>query len=121
MKKYIYIATLLVLCGNLQAEEKIKQSVPFVNMLKAAELSDVQKFKFSYSKRIREDKEQADWEKNVAEAKKKIKRIFGNIKDDNFTFKFDKDKNKLEVFFKGKLTFAISVILEDGMWKLNER
>jgi hypothetical protein len=121
MKKYLYIAILLVLCVNVQAKDTIKQSIPFMNMLKAAESSDIKKFKSAYSKRIREDKEQSDWKKNVSEAKKNIKKIFGDIKDDNFTFKFDKDKSKLEVLFKGKSACLIDVIQEDGKWKLNER
>ena len=121
MTKYIYIVTLLVLCGNLYAKDKIKQSVPFMNMLKAAEQSNIKKFKSSYSKRIREDKEQSDWQANILEAKKNVKKMFGDIKDDNFTFKFDKEKSKLEVFYNGKSIFKIKVIQENGTWKLNER
>ena len=121
MKKYIYIAILLVLCGNLYAKDKIKQSIPFMNMLKAAEQSDIKKFKFSYSKQIRENKEQNNWQANIAEAKKNIKKMFGDIKDDNFTFKFDKEKSKLKVFYNEKSIFKIKVIQENGIWKLNER
>ena len=121
MKIYIYIAMLLVSCGSIYAKDKIKQSIPFMNMLKAAEQSDIKKFKFSYSKQIRENKQQNDWQANIAEAKKNIKKLFGDIKDDNFTFKFDKEKSKLKVFYKEELVCQIKVIQENGIWKLNER
>ena len=121
MRQYIYILTMFVLCGSLYAEEKIKQAIPFVNMLRAAEESDVEGFKYCYSKRIREDQVQSDWKANIIEATQKIRELFGNIRYEDFSFEFVKESSKLEVFYNGISMFKIKVIQENGTWKLDER
>lgn len=96
-------------------------STPFIEMLKAVESSDIEKFKTSYSKRIRDDESQNNWEQNIAEAKINIKKLFGDIRYEDFTFKFDDEKSKLGIIHKGKFILWVGVIKEDGLWKLDER
>ena len=126
MKRFICIAIAITIIsfGSLNAKEKDIQSRPsdpFINMLKAVETSDIEKFKRSYAKDVREDEDQNDWKKNISEARANIRKIFGDVKYDDFTFKFDEDKSKLGIIHKGKLVFWIGISKEDGLWKLNER
>ena len=84
---------------------------------------DVTAFKNAYSKRIREDKDQGDWEKNLKEAQAAMKKQFGDfqLKDFGFKFEGDKVKGKVALSHKGKEMFPLAVIKEGGNWKVDER
>lgn len=112
-------------CSILQGQE-VKtppEASPVIAVLKAAKDSDVAGFKNAYSKRIREDKSQGDWDKNLKEAQANIKKQFGDyeLKDFSFTFAGDKEKGKVSLSHKGKEAFPLSVIKEGDKWKVDER
>ena len=99
------------------------EAAPVIAVLKAAQDSDVTAFRDAYSKRIREGKEQADWENNLKEAQANMKKVFGDyqLKDFSFTFAGDKEKGKVTLSHKGKEAFPLNVIKEDDKWKVDER
>ena len=101
----------------------ILEAAPVIAVLKAAQDSDVTAFRDAYSKRIREGKEQADWENNLKEAQANMKKVFGDyqLKDFSFTFAGDKEKGKVTLSHKGKEAFPLNVIKEDDKWKVDER
>ncbi len=115
----------LLLSSVLRAEEDKTppEAAPMIAVLKAAKASDAAAFKKAYSKRLREDKMQGDWEKNVKEAQVNMKKLFGDyqLKDFSFTFAGDKEKGKVILFHKGKEAFPLNVIKEGDEWKLDER
>ena len=85
------------------------------------ESSNINEFKSCYTQKIREDKTQNNWQKNIDEAKISMKRKFGAIDLKDFTFKFNKKESKLGVFFKKKLAFWTRVASENGEWKIAQR
>ena len=125
MNRFIYTAMALAFISctglNVTADAVQPPSAPFINMLKAVASSDIEGFKASYARHIREDEQQSDWEKNISEARANIRKIFGDAKSDDFAFKFDEDESKLGIIHKGRFVFWIGIIKEDGVWKLNER
>jgi hypothetical protein len=116
---------LLLFFSGLRAEEDKTppEAAPLIAVLEAAKASDAAAFKKAYSKRLREDKVQGDWEKNVKEAQANMKKLFGDyqLKDFSFTFAGDKEKGKVTLSHKGKEAFALNVIKEGDEWKLDER
>lgn len=94
-----------------------------VAILKAAKSADATMFRDAYSTRIRQEDQQSDWGKNLKEAQVNMKEKFGDYQVTDFTFSFagDDAKGKLEVTFKGKAQFALAVVKEGGVWKLDER
>ena len=112
-------------CAILRAQE-VKtppEAASVIAVLKAAKRSDVAGFKNAYSKPIREDKGQGDWEKNLKEAQVNMKKLFGDyqLNDFSFTFAGDREKGKVTLSHKGKEAFPLSVIKEGDMWKVDER
>jgi hypothetical protein len=99
------------------------QAAPMIALLKAAKATDATSFKNAYCKRIRDDKDQGDWDKNFKEAQGNLKKYFGDYDLKDFTFKFtgDKEKGKLSVSHKGKEAVLLGVIKEGDEWKLDER
>ena len=98
-------------------------TAPMTAMLKAAKNSDVKMFKEAYSKRIREDDGQNDWGKNLKEAQATLKEKFGDYQLSDFTFSFEGDelKGKLAVSFKNNRQVELTIVKEDGAWRLDER
>jgi hypothetical protein len=102
---------------------RIETSAPVVAMLKAAKNADATMFREAYSKRIRQEDQQADWGKNLHEAQTTLKETFGDYQLGDFTYSFEGNdlQGKLAISFKGKKQFAIAIIKEEGAWKLDER
>jgi hypothetical protein len=98
-------------------------SAPMVAILRAAKSADATMFRDAYSARIRREDQQSDWAKNLQAARATMKEKFGDYQINDFTFSFAGEgaKGKLEVSFKGKAQFAITVVKENGAWKLDER
>jgi hypothetical protein len=92
-------------------------------MLKAAKDSDVAGFRNAYSKQIREDKGQGDWEKNLKEAQVNLNKLFGDYQIDGFGFTFagDREKGKVTLSHNGREAFPLNVIKEGDTWKVDER
>src|SRR5579862_7034075 len=69
------------------------EAAPIIEMLKAAKASDSKAFKNSYCERIRDDKGQGDWDRNMKQAIGNLKKAYGDYKLEEFTFKFVGDAN----------------------------
>jgi hypothetical protein len=100
------------------------QAAPVMAVLQAVKESDVKAFRNAYSWRIREDKEQGNWEKNLQEAQTNIKKMYGDYQLSDFTFTYSGDQEQGKVFFtfkkNGKST-VLDVVNEGGEWKVDMR
>ena len=118
MKKLLLLAMAVVLAGCLGSPVATvpiaTEAVPVSAMLYSAEASDLNGFRNAYSSRIREGKEQANWEENLKEARGNVKRLLGNHKIDELTFTFTENKEDGEVstVSKVKVLFTLKVISE---------
>jgi len=112
-------------CSVLSAQDvkTLREAAPVMAVLKALKDSDVAGFKNAYSKRIREDKGQGDWEKNLKEAQVNMNRLFGDYQLDDFSFTFagDSEKGNVTLSHKGREAFPLNVIKEGDTWKVDER
>ncbi len=97
------------------------EAAPVFALLKAVEESDVKAFRNAYSWRIREDKEQGDWEKNLQEAKANIQKKFGNCQRDDFTFTYRGDSEQGKVAFTCKGVKLELEVVKEGEWKVDTR
>src|SRR5258705_10728441 len=77
-------------CPILRAQDvkTPREAAPVIAVLKAVKGSDVDGFKNAYSKQIREDKGQGNWEKNVKDAQVNLKKLFGDYQLNDFSFTF---------------------------------
>jgi hypothetical protein len=110
--------------ATLRAEvETPREAAPVIAMLKAVKDLDVAGFKNAYSKEIREDKGQGDWEKNLKEAHVNMSKLFGDyqLNDFSFTFAGNSEKGKVTLSHKGREVFPLNVIKEGDTWKVDER
>lgn len=116
---------LVVSCSIVCAQEvkTPREAAPVIAMLKAVKGSDVAGFKNAYSKEIREDKGQGDWQKNLKEAQANTNKLFGDyqLSDFSFTFAGDSEKGKITLSHKGREAFPLNVIREGDTWKIDER
>ena len=99
------------------------EAAPVVALLKAVQASDVKAFRKVYSERIREDKNQGDWQKNLKEAKDNLKKMYGDYQLGDFTFTYDGDEEMGKVSFahKSGKKLDLEVIKEGGEWKIDMR
>jgi hypothetical protein len=99
------------------------EAAAVIAVLKAVKESDVDAFRNAYSKRIREDKEQGDWAKNLQEAKVNLKAMYGDYRIADFTFTFDGDTDIGIVSFthKNGKKLDLDVIREVDGWKVDKR
>ena len=116
----------LVMSCSIVCAQEVKtprEAAPVIAMLKAVKGSDVAGFKNAYSKEIREDKGQGDWEKNLKEAQVNMNKLFGDyqLSDFSFTFAGDSEKGKITLSHKGREAFPLNVIREGDTWKIDER
>jgi len=113
-------------CGDeapRQQDNVPREDAPVIAVLSAVKASDLNGFTNAYSKRIREDVEQGDWESNLKEAQGNLKRMYGDYTLDEFAFTFtgDKERGKVSISHKGKESIALPVVNEDGQWKIDAR
>ena|SRR5580765_2403606 len=112
-------------CSVVCAQEVTtpREAAPVIALLKAAKDSDVVGFRNAYSKEIREDKGQGDWQKNLKEAQVNMNKLFGDyqVRDFSFTFAGDSEKGKVTLSHKGREAFPLKVIKEGNTWKVDER
>ena len=99
------------------------EAAPVIAVLTAVKESDVKAFRNAYSQRIREDKDQGDWGKNLKEAKDNLKKMYGDYRITDFTFTFDGDKERGKVSFAHKhgKQLDLDVIKEEREWKVDKR
>lgn len=112
-------------CSVLCAQEvkTPREAAPVIAVLKAVKDSDVAGFRNAYSKEIREDKGQENWEKNLKEARVNMNKLFGDyqLTDFSFTFAGDSERGKVTLSHKGREAFPLKVIREGDTWKVDER
>jgi len=122
----------LAVCGMVQslatpaarhAKRPPPEAAPVIAVLKAVKESDVAAFRNAYSRRIREDKEQGDWGKNLQEAKVNLKKMYGDYRIADFTFTYDGDTEggKVSFAYKHGKPLDLDVINEDHEWKVDKR
>ncbi len=106
-----------------QQDNVAREATPVIALLNAVKASDLRGFRNAYSKRIREDSEQGDWESNFKEAQENIKKMYGDYQLDEFAFTFtgDKERGKVSISHKGKESITLAVVKEDGQWKVDVR
>lgn len=84
--QFIVKSTILFFClfgwvvlRTLHAQEVVEpqQAAPVINLLMGAKNSDAVAFKTAYSVKIRDDKQQGDWEKNLKKAQANLKKMYG--------------------------------------------
>ena len=123
MKFAIAIAFTILLSTQAMAQKKsIKQSKPFQNVLLSLQTESVSLFVESFTDRIvGDEKDSQVWLDRIKEGHEKMTQRFGNYELSDFTYKFDKEKSKLVIFYKGEEQFKMKVIKEDGKWKLDEK
>lgn len=99
------------------------EAAPVIAVLKAVKESDVKAFRNAYSRRIREDKEQGDWGKNLREARDNLKKMYGDYRIADFTFTYDGDTEMGKVSFthKNGKQLDLDVIKEEREWKVDKR
>jgi hypothetical protein len=116
---------LVLSCSILRAQEikTPREAAPVIAVLKAVNTSDVAGFRNAYSRPIRDDTGQSDWEKNLKDAQVNMTTLFGDyqLNDFSFTFAGDREKGKVTLFHKGREAFPLSVIKEGDTWKVDER
>jgi hypothetical protein len=119
----VFATFLSVATPGAQHVKSPPEAAPVIAVLKAVKHSDVKAFKNAYSQRIREDKSQGDWNKNLKEAQDNLKKIYGDYRLGDFTFTFDGDKDMGKVSFthKNGKQLDLDVIKEDGKWKVDKR
>ena len=121
----LWFLGILLFCSRVCEGEEISppEAAPLIAVLQAAKASDVANFKEAYSRRIREDTEQGDWESNLKEARANLERRYGDyaINEFGFTFAGDKENGTISLKHKGKESLSLKVINEGGGWKLDER
>jgi len=113
-----------LLAASVTAQDtRAPEAAPLLAVLEAAKVADLATFKNAYSRRIRDDRTQGDWAKNLAEAQASLTRMFGDYRlaDFGFAFAGGGERGRVTLSYKGQPQFDLAVIREDGGWKLDER
>jgi hypothetical protein len=126
MQTIVFILLSLMLAMPAIAEEARPvptEAEPFVLLLMAAKNADAMGMRGAYSMRIRDDREQGDWDKNLRQAKVSLARMFGDyaLADFSYVFSGDQREGAVKVMYRDVEQFSIPVIWESDGWKLNER
>lgn len=114
-------------CSILRAQEpnrwqqSFPQSAPVMDVLKAVKNSDVAAFNNAYSKRIRDDKDQGDWEKKLKQTQAAVKKRLGDfqVKDFEFVCYGSVEDGRVVLIRKGHKAFSLAVIMEGDNWKVD--
>lgn len=126
MQIIVFILLSLMLSMPAIAEEARPvptEAEPFVLLLMAAKNADAMGMRGAFSTRIRDDREQGDWNKNLRQAKVSLAKMFGDyaLADFSFVFSGDRREGALTVMYRDVEQFSIPVVWESEGWKLNER
>ena len=124
--RYLFaiVVVSVALCASVGAQDaRAPEAAPLITILEAAKVSDLASFKSAYSRRIRDDQGQADWPKNLDEARTNLTRMFGDYRLDDFGFSFagGPERGRVTLSHRGTPQFDLAVVKEDGRWKLDER
>jgi len=124
--RYLFaiVVVSVALCSSVGAQDaRAPEAAPLITILEAAKVSDLATFKSAYSRRIRDDQAQADWPKNLDEARTNLTRMFGDYRLDDFGFSFagGAERGRVTLSHRGTPQFDLAVVKEDGRWKIDER
>ena len=124
--RYLFaiVVVSVALCASVGAQDaRAPEAAPLITILEAAKVSDLATFKSAYSRRIRDDQRQADWPKNLDEARANLTRMFGDYRLDDFGFSFagGAERGRVTLSHRGTPQFDLAVVKEDGRWKIDER
>jgi hypothetical protein len=124
--RYLFaiVVVSVALCSSAGAQDaRAPEAAPLITILEAAKASDLAAFKSAYSRRIRDDQDQADWPKNLDEARTNLTRMFGDYRlaDFGFAFAGGSERGRVALSHQGTPQFDLAVVKEDGRWKLDER
>ena len=124
--RYLFaiVVVSVALCASVGAQDAgAPEAAPLITILEAAKVSDLAAFKSAYSRRIRDDQDQADWPKNLDEARTNLTRMFGDYRlvDFGFAFSGGPERGRVTLSHRGTPQFDLAVVKEDGRWKLDER
>ena len=119
---FSFLIAFIVSCST-HNQPRSAEATPMIAVLEAVKSGNLKNFKNAYSRRIKGDDVQSDWNKNLKEAKDNLSRLYGDFQLRDFAFAFEGDavKGRLAISFKGTKQFDLAVIKEDGEWKLDER
>src|SRR5204863_9742969 len=78
---FAIVVVSVALCAAADDQDaRAPEAAPLITILEAAKVSDLATFKSAYSRRIRDDQGQADWPKNLDEARTNLTRMFGDYR-----------------------------------------
>jgi len=120
----LVVVVSVALCSPVGAQDtRAPEAAPLITILEAAKVADLAAFRSAYSRRIRDDQGQADWPKNLDEARTNLTRMFGDYRlaDFGFAFAGGPEGGRVTLSHQGTPQFDLAVVKEDGRWKLDER
>jgi len=114
---------LVLLAWTAQAADVPPQAQPVQKLLEAVKASDVAKLKEVFSGPLKKRLAEIGWKIVLKNYQKGFKDLVGDFEIKDFSFKFEgtKEAGKVQVHHKKKKLPDVSVILESGSWKMNER
>jgi hypothetical protein len=121
---FAIVVASVALCASAGAQDaRAPEAAPLITILEAAKVSDLAAFKSAYSRRIRDDQDQADWSNNLDEARTNLTRMFGDYRlaDFGFAFAGGPERGRVTLSHQGTPQFDLAVVKEDGRWRLDER
>lgn len=110
-----------------QIDSKDPRSRPMVYALLATVDSDLELFKFAFSKQVRERIKDEEWPKGLEVYRRQLRGQLGDYKLGDiaaarFQFSGDDKSGRIGVMNKeGKVEGTLRLVKEEGAWKLNER
>ena len=106
----------------LVAQNKhIDQSTPFENVLISMKSDQINLFISSFSDRVVDGlSNKKTWVSRFNKGKQRFKKRYGHFKVTDFSYGFESTDSKLIIYHKGIIIAEMSVIKENGGWKLDQ-
>ena len=119
-KKFIYLLILIFTIG-CSKKPIIAQAEPFENTLISVNNNSIALFKNSFSERVHNEKtDSLTWHERLKVAEERLQLEFGELNPNDFSYEFDEKESILIVKHKTNEPFHLTVVLENGDWKLDE-
>jgi chromosome segregation ATPase len=99
----------------------IDQSTPFENVLISMKSDQINLFISSFSERVVDRlSNKKTWVSRFNKGKERFAKRYGHYKVTDFSYGFESTDSKLIIYYNGIIIAEMSVIKENGGWKLNE-
>jgi len=99
----------------------IDQSTPFENVLISMKSDQINLFISSFSERVVDGlSNKKIWMSRFNKGKERFAKRYGHYKVTDFSYGFESTDSKLIIYYNGIIIAEMSVIKENGGWKLNE-